>query len=492
MEVILLTSVLPYRLDDKNVQGRSLYRGMGAYQVAWYLREHNYNVQVIDFVFQRSEAEVVDAVSRYVTDETKVIGFGVLGNTVYDRLLYLRVASLMFKLKEKFPRLKYVGGGPTANRFDWFLPPKLFDHIIVGHAEDTMLAYCNHVFRNGPAVPFEISARGNRLIKESFSVPVEKKFDIQHDRHRWHERDFVQPGESLPIETTRGCIFKCKFCQYPLIGKHKLDFLRDMELIKEEMIDNYNKFGTTNYYMLDDTFNADKDRVEAFANMAASLPFKIRYATYLRLDLIEAHRQTEDMLKESGLFGAFFGVETFNKEAASLIGKSFSGKKAKDYLPELAHQKWNSEIIIFCGMIAGIPPETVEELWETNQWLKDNNINGWHWNGLHLSNHHIKEWSSEFEQNAEQYGFRFTGPDQWAHGEYHTSQKARQWALDLVKDSISHQRTASWNGIELLNYPSMTTHEILTRRVKDYNLDHPVHADRKKFLDNYWYQIMNS
>ena len=179
MEVILLTSVLPYRLDDKNVQGRSLYRGMGAYQVAWYLREHNYNVQVIDFVFQRSEAEVVDAVSRYVTDETKVIGFGVLGNTVYDRLLYLRVASLMFKLKEKFPRLKYVGGGPTANRFDWFLPPKLFDHIIVGHAEDTMLAYCNHVFRNGPAVPFEISARGNRLIKESFSVPVEKKFDIR-------------------------------------------------------------------------------------------------------------------------------------------------------------------------------------------------------------------------------------------------------------------------------------------------------------------------
>jgi len=96
------------------------------------------------------------------------------------------------------------------------------------------------------------------------------------------------------------------------------------------------------------------------------------------------------------------------------------------------------------------------------------------------------------QKMQKQYGFRFTGPDQWAHGEYHTSQKARQWALDLVKDSISHQRTASWNGIELLNYPSMTTHEILTRRVKDYNLDHPVHADRKKFLDNYWYQIMNS
>jgi radical SAM superfamily enzyme YgiQ (UPF0313 family) len=43
----------------------------------------------------------------------------------------------------------------------------------------------------------------------------------------------VGGAKVLPIEIARGCIFKCKFCSYPLNGKQNLDFryFSSMELI---------------------------------------------------------------------------------------------------------------------------------------------------------------------------------------------------------------------------------------------------------------------
>ena len=46
---------------------------------------------------------------------------------------------------------------------------------------------------------------------------------------RFEKNDFILPGESLPLELSRGCIFKCRFCQYPNIGKDKDDL--ELELI---------------------------------------------------------------------------------------------------------------------------------------------------------------------------------------------------------------------------------------------------------------------
>jgi radical SAM superfamily enzyme YgiQ (UPF0313 family) len=47
----------------------------------------------------------------------------------------------------------------------------------------------------------------------------------------------VLHGETLPIELARGCIFKCKFCSYPLLGKKKGTYLRDFSQVKDEMIE---------------------------------------------------------------------------------------------------------------------------------------------------------------------------------------------------------------------------------------------------------------
>ena len=49
---------------------------------------------------------------------------------------------------------------------------------------------------------------------------------------RYEGRDFIWPQESLTIEASRGCVFKCKFCAFPIIGKKKHDHVRDPQEIR--------------------------------------------------------------------------------------------------------------------------------------------------------------------------------------------------------------------------------------------------------------------
>lgn len=485
MEVILLTACV----TSNNI----LYRPIGAYQVAWYLRQFDYEVQVIDFLHRMSDEVIFSILDRYITQETKIIGYGaMLGLKDPEAREFLnKIERVLRRTKKKYPWLTTVAGGAAAADLNRLYRNKsLFDVIFFGHAEDTMLALANNLIRNGPSVQYE-RLEGNKIIRESFVMPHDKKFNIESNTHTWHDRDFVQPGETLPIELGRGCIFKCKFCQYPYIGKNKKDFNRCMDHVKHEMLYNYEKWGVTNYYMLDDTFNADEERIEAFANMVKTLPFKIHYATYLRLDLIAAHPQTEDMLVESGLLGAYFGIETFNKQASELIGKSWNGKKAKDYLPKLYHDRWKKEVGLRAGFICGIPPETLDECLDTNKWCIDNEIPNWYWHPLHISRDNYSEFISEFDKNATQYGFEWyvdNGMVLWKTSTC-DARTAISWKHRLMAGAKSYQKNAQWNLLELGNY-NIDMHDAKHRLITDLNWDQ-INSKRKEFLKNYIHQLMN-
>jgi radical SAM superfamily enzyme YgiQ (UPF0313 family) len=485
MEVVLLTACV----TNHNI----LYRPIGAYQVAWYLRKFGYNVQVLDFLHRFDEQTIMRMVSRYINKETKIVGYGaMIGLKDPESKEFInKIEKILRKIKKNFPWVNLVAGGAAAadlNRM--FRNKTLFDYIFFGHAEDTMLALANNLVRNGPGVQFE-KLEGNRIIRESFVMPHAEKFNIEEDTHTWHENDFVQPGETLPIELGRGCIFKCRFCQYPYIGKHKKDFNRCMDLVKAEMIRNYEKWQVTNYYMLDDTFNADEERVEEFSKMVSTLPFKIHYATYLRLDLIAAHPQTEDMLLESGLMGAYFGIETFNEEAATLIGKPWNGKKAKKYLPELHHNKWKKQVAFRAGFICGLPPETFEDCLETNKWCLDNEIPNWYWHPLHINRNNYSEFISEFDKNSEKYGFEWivdNGVVLWKTATC-DQRTASTWKHKLMQQAQPHQKNAQWNLLELANY-GVDIQEAKNILIQDMDWGH-INRKRNQFLTNYLKQVLS-
>ncbi len=487
MDAIFLNSCVPSNDSSSNI------RVLGPYQVAWYLRKHNYSVQVIDFIFKFTEEQTLDLIFKHITPETKILGVGlmILLDNPSVKSTVDKIANVLRKVKKEYPNIKLVVGGASSPFWSrHFRNGSLFDYVITGYAENTTLALCNYLYRNGQHPRFDL-INGNKTIKEEFIQGLEVQHTIENSNHIWHKRDAIQQGETLPLELSRGCIFKCKFCSYPHIGKNKKDFNRNMECVKEELIHNYENFRVTNYYMIDDTFNADHGRMVEFANMVRTLPFKINYVTYLRLDLIHAHPETEDILLESGLLGAQIGIETFNQKASDLIGKSWLAKNSKEYLPKLLFDKWKNKVAVRTSMITGIPPETFEECKQSNKWMIENKIGSWSWLPLYISRDAHNPYRSEFDMDATKFNFQWEvkeGRVMWKT-DYCNELEAREWKNHLTNEAKPYQHMAAWELFELGNYG----YEI--NLVKDVKvLDLPwsdIKLKRTNWVKNYYKDIKN-
>jgi radical SAM superfamily enzyme YgiQ (UPF0313 family) len=231
-------------------------------------------------------------------------------------------------------------------------------------------------------------------------------FDVQNITKSFLADDFIQPHEAIPIELGRGCQFKCKFCSYPLIGKKKGTYLRDFGLIKDEFLRNYEEWGTTKYYFQDDTVNESEEKVRALADIAQSLPFKLEWVGYNRLDLIGSRPGTAQMLKDSGLRSAYFGIESFHPAASHAVGKGWIGKHGKDFLLKLK-EEWKGEITWYLSLIIGLPGEGPESIEETQQWCIDNEMYEWNFIPLYINRLQSNVWKSEFEIEYEKYGYSF-------------------------------------------------------------------------------------
>jgi radical SAM superfamily enzyme YgiQ (UPF0313 family) len=483
MDIVLLTACVGKEFK--------LFRTLGTYQIAWYLRNFDYRVQVIDFIHKFSEDQIWKLVEKYITAETKIVGYSPMIDFSEHGEYNNKIERILLRIKKQYPHVKIIAGGASAQSFvKKYRNKSLFDVIFMGHSEDTMLAYCNHIFRGAQSLAFE-KMEGNVIIRETIPLPqIKEKFDINKCTHTWSDNDFIQPRETLPIELGRGCIFACKFCQYPYIGKAKNDFTREMELVREEMMRNYEQFGTTRYYMVDDTFNADRNRLVEFTKMVKTLPFKLEYATYLRLDLIFKWAEQEELLPESGLVSCFFGVESFNQQAADLVGKGWQNKKVKDYLPELYHNKWKGEISPRVGLICGLPPETFDEMKSTHDWLVQNKMPSWYWAHLQINRDRINTYTSEFERNAEKYGFSFendNGRIIWSHRLYNERQ-AEDMTITLNNMSKPYT-TPSW--MPLLELGNYTDDLKLYRATAHDNIDwNPIRQGRLDFLKTYYLQLL--
>jgi radical SAM superfamily enzyme YgiQ (UPF0313 family) len=433
-------------------------RYIGPYQLAHWLRKHGYSTQVIDFVVKGSQAKykvstLWNLTEKFVSDETLVLG--VSSTFFMKREFPDNIAKVLKKVRKKYPNIKLVLGGNKAETYSPEITA-LFDCVVVGLAEDILLElveFCD----TGTGEPKGVRELPHKV--KFYRESNQTRFNIEECDHKWADNDLIMPGETLPLEISRGCIFKCKFCQYPLLGRSKNDYTRKMEHIRAELVDNYERFGTTNYYLLDDTFNDTVDKVKSFYEMTQTLPFQIRYATYLRADLLHRFPETIQMLKDSGLRGAHFGIETFHPEMSKLIGKGWSGKHAKEWLPWLIHEAWNDEVVIHISMIVGLAredgvTETVEDLQESSKWFLENKIGSWNFKPLGIEKYDGRAFSSEFSLNADKYGYYHPDDERYGYWQH----KATRWTYDnatyIAKDILNKQRRGlkwdSWGAISMM------------------------------------------
>lgn len=400
-----------------------LSKPLGAFKVASELRRAGFDVQVVSHLHIFTVDELKEILTNLINPQTLFVGFSPFfyktvsysedGTLVigHDKQMGAMLphglhynAELRAFIKGLNPNCKLVLGGPDA-RDSAFI--KDYDYTITGYGDLAVVNLARHL-----AYGDELLNSRRTLFK---SILIEGAaadgYNFAETPTKYEDSDIIIPGEVLALEVARGCIFRCKFCGFPLNGKKKNDYIKLENILRDELIENYNKFGITRYSIGDDTFNDNPVKIEMMQRIAESLPFKLEYWAYIRLDLLIAHPETIDMLVKSGCKSFFFGIETLNPAAGSVIGKKLDKGKI---IKTIRHIKetYGDSVSLHGTFIFGLPKESIASMKETADLLINRTIllDSWDIRALRLRPS-TANFPSEFESNPEKNGYRIIGSD---------------------------------------------------------------------------------
>jgi radical SAM superfamily enzyme YgiQ (UPF0313 family) len=327
------------------------------------------------------------------------------------------------------------------------------------------------------------------------------KKDLSNIPVIWKPEDGITAQQSLPMEIARGCIFNCAFCNFPLNNKSKFDYIRAKEDMYAEFMRNYEQFGTTNYWFMDDTYNDSMIKLELMHDVITSLPFKINFDTYIKPELLVRWPDQIDLLVESGLRGASFGVESYNKETRQAIQKGADVDKVLDAIGSMK-QKSNGQVKVQINLIVGLPHQSEASIRESRERVvADPNIDLWYWYPLliHSKEHH--EYHSPIDRNPEKYGYKVHHQKRllkntlagktnawmtvWKN-EHMNAIRAGKIAEELRQMDDKYQKVAGWTSgsvtsLDLDLDEHYKKHDGLRSKLPNKMLQ----ENKKKIIDNY-------
>ncbi len=343
-------------------------RPLSIYRLATHLRANNISVQNIWGWKNFNPTDFYNICKKFIGADTLVVGISttLLGNRkhgffgITDDVLRLRL-KLIRKLA---PNVKIIVGGSQVAEVPMSTIPahELVDVFVTGQGEESLLAIVqasqnNSRFRTASLDP-------NIVTQDTYPY-----LDFATSKTEFVKEDCIVPGEGLSFEFARGCIFKCSFCTYQLTGKTRGDYSKNFDLIREELIANYNEHGTQHYNIVDDLLNDSEDKVNLVLDVAESLPFKIYYSGFIRLDMLRRFPTMAIKLKDSGLVGAFMGIETINDASGRAVGKGLGKERINEALWVLK-EKWQQQVMVESGLILGLPHDTPDTKYQILEWLR--------------------------------------------------------------------------------------------------------------------------
>lgn len=344
-------------------KGVLLRRPAGAYRIATYLREHNWDVEVVEFTTFWDIEQLKQLLLQRVNKNTKFIGFSYLFVSEPIAL----IDKLGIWLKKIYPHIKILLGSPNKYRFHH----DYVDYNINGFGEIATLQLLNYLFANGTAPKFSMSMISGKRIDANVHYPA---YPMNSLMIKYQERDFIESHEWLGIEFSRGCMFSCAFCNYPVLGV-KGDYTRDSADFEYQIRDAYDNWGVKHYYVADETFNDRTEKITKFADIVENLNFEPYFTGCIRADLLISRPADREELLRMNFYGHLYGVESFNTPSARAIGKGMDSDRIKNGLIEIKEYfeiKSNHRYRGHLSLIAGLPYESIESLYRSRDWVVKN------------------------------------------------------------------------------------------------------------------------
>lgn len=247
------------------------------------------------------------------------------------------------------------------------------DMVCIGEGEGCIVELCEKMSRGE-----DYSGVGNLWARKNGVIHRNEKTKLE-DMEKLPRLDFsiFEPERiyrpmsgklyrMVPIEFSRGCIYKCTYCSAPAFNdnfKEQGDWLRQkpLDMIFEE-IDYYRSaFDVEYFYFVSETFLAiPKRRLTAFLDRYAKIGIPFWFNTRPETVTPEIVRR----LEEVGCHRVSMGVECGNEEyRKTMLRRPVSNQRTIDAAECFRHSK----IQLSVNNIIGYPEETREMMFDTIQ-----------------------------------------------------------------------------------------------------------------------------
>lgn len=325
-------------------------------------------------------------------------------------------------------------------------------YLVKGYAEDYVINFTNTRSNNLQHIPPEISSNGHY-----------DDIQFKTSKIHWHKTDFVIPQSVIPIEIARGCAFRCSYCTFPRRGIRKN--YKDPEILRQELIENYERWGITKYTVMDDLYNDSKEKVrDLYDNCWSKLPFSPEWTSYMRLDLFYADNESIDIIKASGARMGNFGIETLHDKAGKQVGKGLGKHRILETL-ELLNQQWKDDVLISAQFIAGLPQEPLDSIKETMNWTVTTNLlynASWAPLWVHPPENFkiiTQEAMDNISQDNDKFGVKWLSPQNWINGQKVTFQEVDKLVAETM-NKMPFGMSISWSDYSDLRTGGLTHEQI--------------------------------
>ena len=344
----------------------------GLAYVSSYMKHKGYNVFCLNT--NHYDAPLEQQLSKYIdNNQIDVICTGGM-STHFNEIN--KVLDAAKKINPEI--ITVVGGAIITSDPKLALENMQIDFGIIGEGEETMAyladAICNERDLNQVKSIAYFDTKNELIITEhrppisdldALPIPDYEGFEYgiflnlltPSDIILFSLRDEVRPAF---ISASRSCPFSCTFCYHPLGKKYRQ---RSLDNVFREIDYLIEKYDINILLLMDELFSIDKERMCEFAERIKG--YDLIWMPQLRVT--DVNETVLKILKESGVFGISYGIESMN----DMILKSMKKKTTKVQIENALKLTYDAKIAIQGNIILGDPAETEETVKESIDWWKN-------------------------------------------------------------------------------------------------------------------------
>lgn len=336
-----------------------------------YMQAYLKSIGITSVIMPEHPVDIRTLVGKVLEFNPKIIGF-----TTYDPVFYL-VKMFAKAFKEINQKVLLVAGGPTATFSDsLFLgDPNGIDVCVRGEGEYVITDLLRYML--GEKELYDIEGvsytEGGKLVRTPLpplignNRPKGEELDILPSPHQTGILSGLEWAGG--IQTSRGCVFRCNYCNGPnmfgfKVRYHSLDrVIHDLKYIEERLGKKREKIRND---IWDDNFCLDTKRTREL--LERIIREKIRLFLHAELRADRMNKELLELMYEAGIrmvnFGLESGVPAILRNIKKVGGISKNLHEEKKYISaihECVSQAKKLGMQVSISFINGLPGETLED-----------------------------------------------------------------------------------------------------------------------------------